>query len=81
MVVQEKSYKENGIIVKYNNKDVTSSATITYAVNGTSYSSIKDLENAVNALPAGEYKITYTAVYNSQKPKTAERTLTITKKN
>ncbi len=81
MVVQEKNYKENGITVKYNNKDVTSSATITYAVNGTSYSSVKDLENAVNALPAGDYKITYTATYNGQTPKTAERTLTITKKN
>ena len=81
MVVQEKSYKENGIIVKYNNKDVTSSATITYAINGTSYSSIKDLENAVNVLPAGDYKITYTVTYNGQTPKTAERTLTITKKN
>ena len=81
MVIQEKSYKENGITVKYNNKDITSSATITYAVNGTSYSSIKDLENAINALPAGDYKITYTAVYNSQSPVTAERTITITKKN
>lgn len=81
MVIQEKSYKENGITVKYNNKDITSSATITYAVNGTSYSSIKDLENAINTLPAGDYKITYTAVYNSQSPVTAERTITITKKN
>ena len=79
--VQEKNYKESGITVKYNNKDVSSSATITYAVNGTSYSSIKDLETAVNTLTEGEYKITYTVAYNGQSPVTIERTLTITKKN
>ena len=81
MVVKEKSYKENGITVKYNNRDITSNATITYTINGTSYSSIKDLENAINALPAGDYRITYTITYNGQTPKTAERILTITKKN
>lgn len=81
IVTQENNYKEKGITVKYDNKDITNIATITYAINNTSYSNIKDLENTINTLPTGNYKITYTVTYNNQKPITAYRLITITKKN
>lgn len=80
MAIQEGTYKENGVTVKYNDKTITD-YNITYAVNDTSYSSIKDLEDAINLLPIGTYKITYTITYNNATPVSTERTITITKKN
>lgn len=70
-------YHEGTHVVKYNNKDVTSQVSdFKYTLNGTDYNSSNDIEDAVNALEAGTYTITYTVNY-SGKTASAKRTVTI----
>ena len=57
-------YKEEGITVKFDGKDVTTSSTITYTLNNNKYEK-DELEKEINKLDAGqEVEITYTATYN-----------------
>ncbi len=61
-------YTESGIVVKYNGRDVTKYADtkITYEVNNISYNSVKELEEAINNLNAGTYKIKYIVNYKDE---------------
>lgn len=61
-------YKEEGITVKYNNKDITnnSNTEITYEIIGNQVYMTKDnLEDAINNLSSGTYKIKYIVKYNN----------------
>jgi len=65
------TYKETGIkSIYYGNSDITKTANVKYQiVNGSSltdYNTITELENAVNKLPAGNYKIKYIISYKGQ---------------
>ena len=65
------SYTESGIkSIYYGNTNITKTAEIKYQlVNGsniTDFYTITELENAVNKLPAGNYKIKYTISYKGK---------------
>ena len=70
------SYNDEGITVTYNSKDVTSKATITYKLNNKEYTTIDELNSAVNELELGEYTITYSVTYEKE-TKTIKRTFKI----
>ena len=64
------TYSEKGIVVKYDNKDITTNnnLTITYTVTASdnttsSYTSQDELEKYINTLEAGRYTITYKVKY------------------
>ena len=63
-------YTEEGITVLYNNEDVTDKASIKYTLedNGSeaTYTTVSQLENAVNALSNGNYTIKYTVTYKGK---------------
>jgi len=71
------TYKESGLKVTYENKDITELTTITYQVNNTTYKTTDELEKAINALSNKEVKITYKVSYKT-KSKTVVRTVKIT---
>lgn len=63
--VTKGNYNEKGIIVKYNDKNVTLLSDITYTLNNTTYKSKSELEDEINRLETGkEVEITYSATYN-----------------
>ena len=63
--VTKGNYNEKGIIVKYNDKNVTLLSDITYTLNNTTYKSKSELEDEINRLEADkEVEITYSATYN-----------------
>lgn len=67
-------YTETGVKVLYNNVDVTDTATITYVLDKNRYSSLEQLESAVNAITSSkEITIKYEVKY-----KTDDETLTKT---
>ncbi len=75
------NYIEEEIKVTYKNEDVTNDCKINYSLktnNGShSYTSSKDLEDAINQLEAGTYKITYKISYedlSTTKTKTVKLT-------
>ena len=75
------TYKESGIkSIYYGNTDITKTANVKYQiVNGstlTDYNTITELENAVNKLPAGNYKIKYIISYKG-KDFTKNRNITL----
>ena len=62
------SYNEEGIVVKYDNNDITKISKITYTVNGTDYTSKNALESAINKLVSGDTAtITYNVSYLTHK--------------
>lgn len=63
--VTKGNYNEKGIIVKYDDKNVTLLSDITYTLNNTTYKSKSELEDEINRLEADkEVEITYSATYN-----------------
>lgn len=63
--VTKGNYNEKGIIVKYNDKNVTLLSDITYTLNNNTYKSKSELEDEINRLEADkEVEITYSATYN-----------------
>lgn len=67
--VTKGNYKESGIIVKYNNIDVTvlSKITYTYTLNNKIYTKEDELVTEINKLEAGkEIEITYSVTYKKQ---------------
>lgn len=65
------TYKESGFkTILYGKTNVTNLAEKKYQIiNGTKleeYNTIEELENAINKLPAGTYKVNYIATYNSK---------------
>lgn len=74
--VSKGDYSDSGITVTYNNKDITTSANISYEVNGSTYNSKSDLEDAVNKLDAGKYTIKYIVTYKGETDNVI-RTITI----
>ena len=71
------SYKDAGVTVTYDNKNVTSDCTITYKINDITYNTKEELENAINAITEETtLKITYNIVHNtSNQTKTTSRTI------
>ena len=68
------NYSEGSHVIKYNNKDITNEVdNIKYTLNGKTYTSSSDLEDAVNELSAGEYSIVYTVKYKNEPEATATR--------
>lgn len=67
------SYSDEGIKVTYDGKDVTSDSKIKYIIQGKTLKSKSELEEEVNSLSEGEYKITYSVEYKG-------KTTTVTKK-
>ena len=66
------TYKEDGFkSITYGEIDVLSTATIEYQVTTssgtTTYSTVSELENYINSLPAGSYRINYIVTYLSSK--------------
>ena len=63
--IDVKYANEKGIIVKYDDKNVTLLSDITYTLNNTTYKSKSELEDEINRLEADkEVEITYSATYN-----------------
>lgn len=61
------SYKESGLKVIANGKDVTDDCEVTYTVvNRNSFTSKEELENYMNTLEVGDYTIKYTITYNGK---------------
>ena len=75
--IKKGTYKEAGLKVTYNNKDISKLAVITYQVNDEIYKNTTELEKAINALSNTEIKITYKVTYLT-KSKTLTRTVKIT---
>lgn len=71
------AYSEQGVTVTYEGKTITPTK-ITYTLNGKTYTSEQDLENAVNNITdtSSKLKITYNITYNSIEG-TATRTITL----
>ena len=58
------NYKESGITIKYKGKNITNNAEVTYELLGVqTYKTKEEIENAINNLDTGSYKIKYTAKY------------------
>lgn len=77
--IKKGTYKEAGLKVMHEKKDVTKTSIITYQINNTTYKTAEELEKAVNALSNTEVKITYKVTYKT-KSKTLTRTIKITDK-
>ena len=60
-------YHEEGVVVKYNNSDVSNKATYSYSVETITTTSIKTLEKKINSLDKGTYQIKYDITYNNKK--------------
>ena len=67
------SYSDEGVKVTYDGKDVTSDSKIKYIIQGKTLNSKSELEEEINSLSEGEYKITYSVEYKG-------KTTTVTKK-
>ena len=63
--IPKADYSDSGVTATYNGKDVTTSANITYEVNGNTYNSKSDLDTAINRLDTGKYSIKYIVTYRS----------------
>lgn len=58
------NYKEEGIIVTLNNKNITSKCTITYVLNNIEYQTKQELENQINSITESTtIKLTYKVKY------------------
>ena len=64
--IPKADYSDPGVTATYNGKDVTTSATITYEVNGNTYNSKSDLDTAINRLDTGKYSIKYIVTYRGE---------------
>lgn len=60
--VTKGEYSEKGITVTYKNK-ITEKASITYEIDNKTFTKVDELENYINNLDTGNYKIKYTANY------------------
>jgi len=60
------NYSNYSITVTYDGNDVTSDATIIYEIGDIQTSSSTQLENYINTLEAGTYKLKYTITYNGE---------------
>ena len=82
--IDKGTYKEekNAIKVTFGTKDITSKVTPTYQIKDTKYTTIKELEEAVNTLSETEKEITITySVTYKDKTTTATKTIKILEKN
>ena len=64
--IPKADYSDPGVTATYNGKDVTTSANITYEVNGNTYNSKSDLDTAINRLDTGKYSIKYIVTYRGE---------------
>ena len=64
--IPKADYSDPGVSATYNGKDVTTSANITYEVNGNTYNSKSDLDTAINRLDTGKYSIKYIVTYRGE---------------
>ena len=64
--IPKADYSDPGVSATYNGKDVTTSANITYEVNGNTYNSKSDLDTAINRLDTGKYSIKYIVTYKGE---------------
>lgn len=71
--VAKGTYKDEGIKVTQNDKDITKDTTIKYKLNDKEYQKVEELEKAINELSNTEITITYEVTYKTE-------TKTITRK-
>ena len=76
------NYKDEGIIVSLNNKNITSKCTITYVLNNIEYQTKQELENQINSITESTtLKLTYKVEYiNEDKTLTESISKSITLK-
>ena len=66
----------HGYTALYDGKDVTNSSSVSFSINGRTYTSYQDLVSYVSSLSAGQYNIVYKVSY-SGKSKSLNQTVVI----